>query len=143
MAFRFDRPRHTRNPNPNPSLSSDSGIASGQGQGRGGRVGAAGSLSFVIHQHRAALSGGDESRGDEEGSAGSGLGLVVPNSLSVRLEPDGEGGCQVSVRYGNLRDPRCSCLVYGSLKDYVYWALNVCFCAGFVLQRRWLVLTYR
>ena len=82
----------------------------------------------MIHQHRAALSGGDESRGDEEGSAGSGLGLVVPNSLSVRLEPDGEGGCQVSVRYGNLRDPRCSCLVYGSLKDDVYWALNVLLC---------------
>lgn len=98
MAFRFDRPKLSRTPNPNPSLSSDPANASGQGQDVWGRDGVTGSLSFVIHQHRAALSGGEDGRGQGEESAGLGLGLVVPNSLSVRLEPDGEGGGQVSVR---------------------------------------------
>lgn len=107
MAFRFDRQNQKQkqkqnsrnpnsNPNPNPSLSSDPGNASGRDHGVGGRAEVKGSLSFVIHQHRAALSGGDGSRGGEGG--GSGLVLVVPNSLSVRLEPDGEGGGHVSVR---------------------------------------------
>lgn len=59
-----------------------------------GRAGVTGSLSFVVHQNRAALSGGEGTRGDGGGSAAV---LAVPNSLSVRLEPDGEGGGQVSV----------------------------------------------
>eukprot|EP00903_Cladosiphon_okamuranus_P017746 g16336.t1 len=79
------------------------GQGQGQGQGVGGRADAAGSLSFVIHQHRAALSGGEDGRG-VPGESG-GLGVVVPNSLSVRLEPDGEGGGQVAVRWNPHRSP--------------------------------------
>ncbi|CAB1118482.1 unnamed protein product [Ectocarpus sp. CCAP 1310/34] len=58
------------------------------------------SLSFVVHQHRAALSGSEESA--EEGI---GISAMVPNSLSVRLEPDGEGGGQVSIRWNPHRSP--------------------------------------
>lgn len=75
VAFRCDRPK--RNP----------GNAAPR-QDIGGQAGATGSLSFLVHQHRSALSG------DEENCVGG----VVPNSLSVRLEPDGEGGGQVSIR---------------------------------------------
>lgn len=75
MAFRCDRPKPN---NPDNAPRQDSG----------GQPGGTGSLSFVVHQHRSALSGGEETYG----------GGFVPNSLSVRLEPDGEGGGQVSIR---------------------------------------------
>lgn len=78
MAFRCDRPKPNK-PDTDPR------------QGTGGQAGGStGSLSFVVHQHRSALSGGEESC----------AGGFVPNSLSVRLEPDGEGGGQVSIRCG-------------------------------------------
>lgn len=54
--------------------------------------GATGSISLVVHNHRAAL-GKAEGGGGEGGESGT-----VPNSLSVVLEPDGEGGGQVLVR---------------------------------------------
>lgn len=53
---------------------------------------ATGSVSFVMHNHRAALGGDDDGAGREEAAA------MMPNSLCVRLEPDGEGGGQISVR---------------------------------------------
>lgn len=89
MAFRFDRPKRGRNPR----LGADPANASGHEQEVGGPGGVTGSLSFVIHQHRAALSVGEEGRREA-----AGLGLMMPNSLAVRLEPDGEGGGHVSVR---------------------------------------------
>lgn len=74
MAFRCDRPKPFPGSVPRQDV--------------GGQAGGTGRLSFVVHQHRAALSGGDESF----------AGGAVPNSLSVQLEPDGEGGGQVSIR---------------------------------------------
>lgn len=64
------------------------------------------SISFVIHNHRPALAGGGDINGDSEGG-GDGVGGggswgesgAVPNSLSVHLQPDGEGGGVVSIRY--------------------------------------------
>eukprot|EP00752_Nemacystus_decipiens_P015142 g13489.t1 len=103
VAFRFDRPKHSRIASL--GVSPDPATVSGQEQGVGRRAGATGSLRFVIHQYRAALSGsgGDESR--REGGASAGLIGFVPNSLSVWLEPDGEGGGQVSIRWNPHRLP--------------------------------------
>ncbi|CAM9312401.1 unnamed protein product, partial [Hapterophycus canaliculatus] len=80
VAFRCDRPTST--PDDGKSSAVDEALGAQASQ-------TTGSLSFVVHQHRSALSGGDENRGSAE----------VPNSLSVRLEPDGEGGGQVSIRH--------------------------------------------
>ncbi|CAN0154421.1 unnamed protein product [Scytosiphon promiscuus] len=80
IAFRCDRAKRTLKSGVHSAVDETS---------RSQASGTTGSLSFVLHQHRPALSGGEESRGS----------AVVPNSLSVRLEPDGEGGGQVSVRW--------------------------------------------
>lgn len=96
IAFRCDRPK--RGPNPgNTTPPAAQGFGSDEARSTG-------SLSFVVHQHRAALGGGggggDEGGGGEVESAEAEAGAEaeVPNSLSVRLEPDGEGGGLVSIR---------------------------------------------
>lgn len=85
MAFRCDRHR------PSPDAIPGSAPQETVGAQVAGPAGP--SLSFVVHQHRAALSGSEDT-----GEEGIGRSAMVPNSLSVRLEPDGEGGGQVSIR---------------------------------------------
>lgn len=63
----------------------------------------AGSISFVVHNHRRALGG------CEEGAGGTAESATVPNSLTVRVQPDGKGGGQVSVRYDCRVGSRVQC----------------------------------
>ncbi|CAM9832246.1 unnamed protein product [Ectocarpus sp. 12 AP-2014] len=95
VAFRCDR--HKPSPDAVPGSTPQETVGA-QVAGPAGPVGP--SLSFVVHQHRAALSGSEES-----GEEGIGRSAMVPNSLSVRLEPDGEGGGQVSIRWNPHRSP--------------------------------------
>lgn len=83
VAFRYDHP---------PSNASSDGPRAGtssSSRSYGGEKDYTGSLSFVVHNHRASL---------ESGNGAAGSDGEVQNSLSVRIEPDGRGGGQVSVR---------------------------------------------
>lgn len=63
--------------------------------------GVSGSVSFVMHNHRAALGGASEGGVGEAGEARDAAG-AVRNSVSVRLEPNGRGGGKVSIRRENI-----------------------------------------
>lgn len=81
VAFRCDRPQ----------LSAKGGAGE---EKAADPEGASGSVSFVVHNHRASLAAGGEGGGGRWGES-----AAVPNSLSVRLEPDGQGGGRVLLRY--------------------------------------------
>eukprot|EP00904_Undaria_pinnatifida_P009331 jgi/Undpi1/5528/HiC_scaffold_2.g00805.m2 len=102
VAFRCDRTQH--------NAKESSGEEKGAGP-----VGGWGSVSLVIHNHRPSLAAGGE-RGGEDGRGGEAA--AVPNSLSVRLEPDGDGGGQVELRWNPHLPPSFPPSATGASSDF-------------------------
>lgn len=112
VAFQCDQP--VRKPSNRRSGGTETAVVSREQEGGG----AEGSVSFVLHNHRSALSG--EWTGGSRGGAVS----AVPNSLSVRLRVDSDGGVEISLRCVRRTATGC-CRSVGETRCTVYYKVHV------------------
>lgn len=94
VAFRCDRAK-PKSPANRRSAAIEQQRQDGEGRDDVAERGRCGRISFVVHHHRAALSGDG---GGHKAEGRSSL-AIVPNSLSVCLDLNGTGGGEVSLRW--------------------------------------------